>query len=81
MDYIQLLTGLGLNLRIDDRTRPVCSAIRESWTAMDARLEKTKLGPARLEVLESEAALWARRVRLLESGELNYYRFHVARRL
>ena len=81
MDYIQLLTGLGLNLRIDDRTGPVCSAIRESWTAMDARLEKTKLGPARLEVLESEAALWARRVRLLESGELNYYRFHVARRL
>ena len=81
MDYIKLLSGLGLHIRIEDKTEQIWFVIQQSLAAADARVEQTGLDPALSAALASEASLWTRRVGLLESGELNYYRFHVARRL
>ena len=80
-DYIAALTGLGLHVRVDDVTERTAAVIRRSWAGYLATVKQTGLDPRFATVLASEAALWTRRAGLLESGELNICRFHVARQL
>ncbi len=80
VDYIRLLTGLGLNMEVQDMTDQVLSAIAEGWAAFDDRIEEAGLDSSFTRALENEEAHWTRQIDLLESGELNYYRFHVAKR-
>ena len=79
--YIAALTGLGLHVRVDDVTERVAAVIRRRWAGYLAAVKQTGLDPKYATVLASEAALWTRRAGLLESGELNICRFHVARQL
>ena len=80
-DYIAALTGLGLCVRVDDVTERIGAMIRRSWAGYLAQVKQTGLDRRYATVLASEAALWTRRTGLLESGELNICRFHVARQL
>ncbi len=80
-DYVKLLSKLGLHTRVEDITERIWTAIHQNWADFDARIERTGLDPTLSAALASEALLWTRRVGLLESGELNVCRFHVARRL
>jgi len=80
-DYLAALTGLGLHVRVDDISERIAAVIRHSWAGYLAAVKQTGLDPKYATVLASEAALWTRRAGLLESGELNVCRFHVARQL
>lgn len=80
-DYVKLFSALGLHIRVDDITERLCTAVNQSWADFHARIEQAGVDPVLAPVLANEAALWTRRAALLENGELNVCRFHVARRL
>jgi SAM-dependent methyltransferase len=69
-DYIEALTGLGLNLRIDDITEETRKAINGAWAGYLAAGRRPALDDEASRSLLAEAKLWARRAKLLETGEL-----------
>lgn len=73
-DYIQALTGLGLNLRVDDVTPGTRRAIFAAWSAFTERSARNGLDRKFFPALEREFALWRRRSRLLQSGALRVCR-------
>lgn len=80
-DYANRLASMGLHVRIDDMTDAACATIRRSWAdhLMWLRALGKEHRPA--QVLVKEAERWARRVKLLEAGELGVCRIHAAREL
>ncbi len=79
-DYANRLASMGLHVRIDDMTDIACTAIRRAWA--DYLMWLRALGEGRRPdiVLVEEAERWARRVQLLETGELGVCRIHAARK-
>jgi SAM-dependent methyltransferase len=69
-DYIEALTGPGLNLRIGDMTEETRKAINGAWAGYLATRRRPALDDEAARSLLAEAKLWARRAKLLKTGEL-----------
>jgi SAM-dependent methyltransferase len=73
-EYIEMLTGLGLGLRIDDVTGIARWAINRSWAGLLAKRRRPTLDQEAAQALLDEARLWSLRSKLLKSGELRVCR-------
>lgn len=80
-DYANSLASNGLQVRIDDLTKATCRAIRRGWASYLARLEASGQDRPINRLLVEEAEFWARRVELLQNGELSVCRIHAAKAL
>jgi cyclopropane fatty-acyl-phospholipid synthase-like methyltransferase len=66
-----------LTIRIvEDMSEEMCQLVLRSWRDALANLKPGHIGPELGDALVAEAEMWARRIEVLESGEVRLYRFH-----
>jgi hypothetical protein len=66
-----------LTIRIvEDMSEEMCQLVLRGWRDALANLKPGHVGPELGDALVAEAELWARRIEVLESGEVRLYRFH-----
>lgn len=79
--YLALLRGLKLDIRItEDITTPHKDLIVKGWADYMAQVQMAGLDHELLGALVDEAEIWARRVELLDSGDLKVCRIHVLKK-
>jgi SAM-dependent methyltransferase len=73
-EYIEMLTGLGLGLRIDDISWATRRTINGAWSGFLAKRRRPALDHRAAQTLLDEARVWSQRAKLLKSGELRVCR-------
>jgi SAM-dependent methyltransferase len=80
-NYIEELTKQKLDIRIqEDITEESRKVITQAWAEYMASVDHSKLDNAMVSAMVDEAEVWARRVKLLESGDLKVCRFHALKK-
>jgi protein-L-isoaspartate O-methyltransferase len=75
--YKDVLGKLRFDIRIaKDETELHVQQIKSAWMILLAELQKSGLDPDFAAFLEDDMEMWMRRVKMLENGELAYYRFY-----
>ncbi|MDP2698180.1 cyclopropane-fatty-acyl-phospholipid synthase family protein [Thalassospira sp.] len=75
--YKDVLQKLKFDIRISkDETALHLSHIKSAWAGLAQEMKGGEIDPDFNTFLEQELEMWMRRVKLLETGELAYYRFY-----
>jgi len=75
--YVTALSAKKMDVRIsEDITEETRTLISQAWATYMAGVNRSDLDNASVSAMVEEAELWARRVKLLESGDLKVYRVH-----
>jgi SAM-dependent methyltransferase len=74
-NYIDVLTEHKLDIRIQEDIM-----ITQAWAEYMASVDQSKLDNAMVSAMVDEAEIWARRVKLLEAGDLKVCRFHALKK-
>ncbi|OSQ38899.1 class I SAM-dependent methyltransferase [Thalassospira mesophila] len=75
--YKDVLGKLRFDIRIaKDETELHVTQIKHAWMVLLSDLQNSGLDPDFAAFLEDDMEMWMRRVKMLENGELAYYRFY-----
>ncbi len=75
--YKEILGKLRFDIRIaKDETELHVHQIKTAWMTLVSELETSGLDPDFIAFLEEDMEMWMNRVKMLENGELAYYRFY-----
>jgi cyclopropane fatty-acyl-phospholipid synthase-like methyltransferase len=80
-DYRQTLAELHMDIRVaQDTTDEFQKMVTNGWAAFVSRVRQTGILPEVHMALTDEAELWARRMQVIEAGDLKVFRVHVLKR-
>ncbi|WP_168173665.1 methyltransferase domain-containing protein [Thalassospira sp. TSL5-1] len=75
--YKEILGKLRFDIRIaKDETELHVHQIKTAWVTLVSELQTSGLDPDFIAFLEDDMEMWMNRVKMLENGELAYYRFY-----
>ena len=79
--YLKLLTALKLDIRVnEDISQETQVLISRAWANYMGKVEENGLHSKLRPILMEEAQLWARRAKLIESGQLQVCRIHAIKK-
>lgn len=61
---------------VEDMSAEMCRLVLQGWSEALANLKPGHIGPDLADALLAEIEIWARRIEVMESGEVRFCRFH-----